>query len=53
MATTNVIEEERGTYVSSRHPHNGYYAGRFDRAGEDGPSLSMVVLRAAAITSIR
>lgn len=24
-----VIEEERGTYTGTRHPHNGYYAGDF------------------------
>jgi len=29
MAAWIDIEEERGTYVGSRHPHNGYYAGDF------------------------
>jgi hypothetical protein len=29
MATTMVIEEERGTTSGYRHPHNGYYAGDF------------------------
>jgi hypothetical protein len=24
-----IIEEDRGTYTRSRHPHNGYYAGDF------------------------
>ena len=25
----DIIEEERGSYTRSRHPHNGYYAGDF------------------------
>lgn len=29
MAASITIEEERGTYVGSPHPHNGYYAGDF------------------------
>ena len=31
MAATIPVEEERGTYVSTPHPHphNGYYAGDF------------------------
>jgi len=30
MAAALVLEEERGTYVTTpRHPHNGYYAGDF------------------------
>ena len=29
MAASLVIEEERGTFVRSVHPHNGYYAGDF------------------------
>jgi hypothetical protein len=24
-----IIEEDRGTYTRTRHPHNGYYAGDF------------------------
>jgi hypothetical protein len=24
-----IIEEDRGTYTRSRHPHSGYYAGDF------------------------
>ena len=53
MARTNVIEEERGSYGSSRHPHNGYFAGTFGRPGESESSLSLIVLQAAATTSIR
>jgi hypothetical protein len=29
MASTRIIEEERGTYRGSVHPHNGYWAGDF------------------------
>ena len=29
MATSLVIEEERGTCSGYVHPHNGYYAGDF------------------------
>jgi len=29
MTARIAIEEERGTFVGSRHPHNGYYAGDF------------------------
>lgn len=29
MAASTIIEEERGIYVRSPHPHNGYYAGDF------------------------
>ena len=29
MATSLVVEDERGTYTRTRHPHNGYYAGDF------------------------
>jgi len=32
MAASMIIEEETGTYVSTRqHPHNGYYAGDFSQ----------------------
>jgi len=31
MAASITIEEERGTYAGSPHPHNGYYAGDFSR----------------------
>ena len=31
MAAALVLEEERGTYVTTpRHPHNGYHAGDFN-----------------------
>ncbi len=29
MYTFPIIEDDRGTISSSRHPHNGYYAGDF------------------------
>jgi hypothetical protein len=29
MATSRIIEEERGTYTGHIHPHNGYWAGDF------------------------
>lgn len=30
MATTRIIEEERGTFTGTpRNPHQGYYAGDF------------------------
>jgi hypothetical protein len=29
MATSLLIEEERGTYTGVLHGHNGYYAGTF------------------------
>jgi len=30
MASTRIVEEERGTYLGSpTHPHNGYWAGDF------------------------
>lgn len=35
MATSLVIEEERGTYSRSPHPHNGYYAGDFSSSSRD------------------
>jgi hypothetical protein len=31
MAASIIVEEERGTYRRSMHPHNGYYAGDFSR----------------------
>ena len=31
MAASITVEEERGTYRRSTHPHNGYYAGDFSR----------------------
>jgi hypothetical protein len=32
MAASLTVEEERGTFVRSPHPHNGYYAGDFSRS---------------------
>jgi hypothetical protein len=29
MAASLVIADERGSYTTVRHPHNGYYAGDF------------------------
>lgn len=31
MAASLIIEQEQGTYVGSRHAHNGYYAGDFSQ----------------------
>jgi hypothetical protein len=31
MAASIIIEQEQGTYVGSRHTHNGYYAGDFSQ----------------------
>jgi hypothetical protein len=31
MAASLIIEQEQGTYVGSRHLHNGYYAGDFSQ----------------------
>jgi hypothetical protein len=51
MATTAVIEEERGTYVGTiTHPHNGYYAGDFRTARRDERLLAIVAHR-TTITS--
>ena len=43
MAATIAIEEERGTYVGSRHPHNGYYAGDFRNVAPRGNGHLAVV----------
>ena len=40
MAAALVIEEERGTYVRTPHPHNGYYAGDFGSAATPLPQLA-------------
>jgi hypothetical protein len=37
MATSRIIEEERGTSRGFYHHHNGYYAGDF--AGADATTL--------------
>jgi hypothetical protein len=38
MATSLVIEEERGTCSGFAHPHNGYYAGDFSRGSDVTPA---------------
>ncbi len=38
MATSLVIEEERGTCTGFIHPHNGYFAGLFTSLPEAEPS---------------
>jgi hypothetical protein len=52
---SRIIEEDRGTYTRTRHPHNGYYAGDF--SGTIGRPASAVtsapVLRTAAHPSER
>jgi hypothetical protein len=40
MATSLVIEEERGTCSGFAHPHNGYYAGDFSGGSDLGPAVS-------------
>ena len=32
MTASLIVEEERGTYTRTPHPHNGYYAGDFHTA---------------------
>ncbi len=39
MAATRIIEEERGTYISHVHPHNGYWAGDFSRREVQSPTV--------------
>jgi hypothetical protein len=39
MAATRTIEEERGTYISHVHPHNGYWAGDFSRREVRTPTV--------------
>jgi hypothetical protein len=41
MATTLLIEEERGTCTGRIHPHNGYYAGDFSRTEHPGNSAAV------------
>jgi hypothetical protein len=51
MATSLVIEEERGTCTGSVHAHNGYYAGSFTTlpdAVPTQPPTRLVDLWAAA-----
>lgn len=37
MATSRIIEEERGTSSGFYHGHNGYYAGDFTGADSTTP----------------
>lgn len=37
MAASILIEEEHGTYASTPHRHNGYYAGDFSVYPVDRP----------------
>ena len=40
MASTRIVEEERGTYRGRpTHPHNGYYAGDFSQTSPSGSDL--------------
>jgi hypothetical protein len=50
MAASIVIEEERGTYDRTLHPHNGYYAGDFRTVPVHESWLRVLALR-PAITS--
>jgi len=44
-----IIEEDRGTYTRSRHPHNGYYAGDFSGSiGRPGSAAPASVVRTTA-----
>ena len=44
MTGSMLIEEERGAYARSGHPHNGYYAGDFRVVSprESSPGSSQV-----------
>jgi hypothetical protein len=42
MAASLIIEQEQGTYVGSRHSHNGYYAGDFSQPRYPGESRRRV-----------
>jgi hypothetical protein len=42
MAASLIIEQEQGTYVGSRHTHNGYYAGDFSQPARPEDALSRV-----------
>jgi hypothetical protein len=38
MASTRIIEEERGTYTGPLRRHNGYWAGDFTSTRTSGPT---------------
>jgi hypothetical protein len=42
MAASLIIEQEQGTYVGSRHAHNGYYAGDFSQTRPVSEPLRVV-----------
>lgn len=44
MAASITVEEERGTYSRSPHPHNGYYAGDFGRLPVRRPTPRTLVV---------
>jgi len=51
MATSAMIEEERGTFSGFYRTHNGYYAGDFSRRANsavEGTGLEQVLPNAAA-----
>jgi hypothetical protein len=47
MTSSRIIEEERGTWTGHAHPHNGYYAGRFEVSTEPVGTPRSRVLAAA------
>ena len=55
MHTFQIIEEDRGTISTSRHPHNGYYAGDFTAHAKSPSSRpgSFAVVRTALHPSER
>jgi hypothetical protein len=42
MAASLIIEQEQGTYVGSRHAHNGYYACDFSQTRPPSEPLRLV-----------
>jgi hypothetical protein len=53
MAASILIEEERGTYTRSPHPHNGYYAGDFRTTRSPEPPPSAIALRVTGTSTVR
>jgi hypothetical protein len=53
MAASIAIEEERGTYTRSLHPHNGYYAGDFPAPRTPEPSLRALAPRPVLTSTSR
>jgi hypothetical protein len=50
MATSLVVEEERGTCTGYVHPHNGYYAGDFSFRTARTVEVSATVLPFPPVT---